>query len=750
MTIYYAHTGVVKYNIPAQTYDRHILNMFKKATVDSHILSPMLRKATLLAVLFHDFGKLDSDSQKILCLPDQVKDIKMINHVDAGVSWLIKEYNKTSDISYVYAAYLVHAHHIGLQNRDSLFELKIDKRMNQIIDVKDLFRDNKFNSIVNLTVKEHFDTTMDSLYAIQYSILKNEIDSTQILKFPNSAVSSMDLRFALSVLVDADHEDTSQHYGLPVFVDYDLRASDRLVKLNKEVSKVQTAAKKKGIKQEVIDSRSVLFNECSKVNLSNDSFFVCDAPTGKGKTFSLMNLALRLAAEKELKRVFFIIPFTNIISQSVKNYRKYTVLKNEDPIEVINEIHSKVEFQDWRLRKYSHLWSAPINISTSVQFFESLFSNRPSAIRKLKNFANSVIVFDEYHTSLPQHLWKVALYALKDISKKFNINFVFGSGTHVHYWDIFSDVNLLVKDVVSEKTFNDFKKFELERISFADIGVMNDDMHFYNQFDKIAVSNGKLIGSTIIVCNTVANAVYMTKYFNDTTNWKIFHMSSYLTPVDREAILKKIHASLKKKEKILLVATSVAECGLDFSFEVGFREYGAMMSTIQFGGRVNRNKEKTQAFVYEFKFSPQFLQSGTFSKHPGLVHSVIARNGVTVEADNCTMVITNEIQLKNKANLVANETLFNFSTMKNDFEVIPNLTVSVIINKDIINKIKNGDKVTPVQISRNSISVYRTKIDPIKGKWASFVETITNNGDDVLFWVGSYDKNMYGAYACEL
>jgi CRISPR/Cas system-associated endonuclease Cas3-HD len=213
MQQYYAHTGKSEFGIKAQLYDDHIRNMYNGGVNSTKILSPFLRKATLIAILFHDFGKLESTSQKVLCQDDQPKDTKLVNHVDAGVAWCIREYNKKKDASFIYAAYLVHAHHIGLKNRDDLFT-SIIKLFGSEIAVTEDFRDTKFNDIINNTVAAHNDAILDELYAIQYQLLKKEIDEALQLTYSKKDVKPVELRFALSVLVEEDHGDTSRHYSI--------------------------------------------------------------------------------------------------------------------------------------------------------------------------------------------------------------------------------------------------------------------------------------------------------------------------------------------------------------------------------------------------------------------------------------------------------------------------------------------------------------------------------------------------------
>ena len=78
---------------------------------------------------------------------------------------------------------------------------------------------------------------------------------------------------------------------------------------------------------------------------------------------------LNVAKTKKLRRIFVVLPFTNIIDQSVDIYRNL-VSTGESPEKAVAAHHHKAEFEDISSRVFSFLWNAPITVTTAVQFLK--------------------------------------------------------------------------------------------------------------------------------------------------------------------------------------------------------------------------------------------------------------------------------------------------------------------------------------------------------------------------------------------
>src|SRR5205085_9152995 len=124
-----------------------------------------------------------------------------------------------------------------------------------------------------------------------------------------------------------------------------------------------------------------------------------------------------------------------IIDQNASVIRDALCLENE-AAEVfehhsLSEISASTEYDEPRKAagtRRAENWDAPVIITTSVQFFESLFSNQPGRCRKLHNIAQSVVILDECQ-SLPPGLVAPTCGMLKQLATDLGCNVVLCTST---------------------------------------------------------------------------------------------------------------------------------------------------------------------------------------------------------------------------------------------------------------------------------------------------------------------------------
>ena len=122
-----------------------------------------------------------------------------------------------------------------------------------------------------------------------------------------------------------------------------------------------------------------------------------------------------------IHRIIYVVPYTSIIEQTADVFRE--ILGADQVLEhhsgVLYETGDHATAESISMAQATENWDIPVVVTTAVQFFESLYSNRPAACRKLHHLAKSVIVMDEaqmlpvdqvaiVHVSVPHTDWAIA------------------------------------------------------------------------------------------------------------------------------------------------------------------------------------------------------------------------------------------------------------------------------------------------------------------------------------------------------
>ncbi|HEY2157663.1 MAG TPA: CRISPR-associated endonuclease Cas3'', partial [Isosphaeraceae bacterium] len=242
-------------------------------------------------------------------------------------------------------------------------------------------------------------------------------------------------RMLFSTLIDADRLDTESFMDEEkgtVRARHSRRSApldDLLGKLDENLQVVAGQARGKiaGLAGEavaraeaVLDLRAQVLSACRMAAETAPGKFSLTVPTGGGKTLAALAFALTHAIRHGLRRVIVVIPFTSIIDQTARVYREaFGELGRRSVVEHHSNLDQRRE--SVRNRLASENWDAPVVVTTSVQFFESLFASRGTALRKLHNIARSVVVFDEVQT-LPHHLRAPIFDALNQLVDHYKVS----------------------------------------------------------------------------------------------------------------------------------------------------------------------------------------------------------------------------------------------------------------------------------------------------------------------------------------
>jgi CRISPR-associated endonuclease/helicase Cas3 len=540
-----------------------------------------------LAGLLHDLGKYGDAFQRRLHGKE--------HHID---HWSVGGYAALMRCKQqgVAAALAIQGHHLGLckGGEDSLREL----------DPKWLAERHPRG----LTLSER-DTELLLRRFEQDGLSLPDLDRS-IAEWQSKHASFMlDVRMLYSALVDADFLATEEHFEtVSRHPAPPLEPGKALAVLQRhldELGKTTLAA------ESVLRLRADLLDACLQAAEQPQRLYTLSAPTGSGKTLSMLAFALNHAVRHSLDRVIVVIPYLTIIDQTADIYRK--ILCPHFGESYVLEHHSlagtRKEDRDAArpgcdnedesvraARLASENWDAPIVVTTSVQFLESLFANRPSACRKLHRIARSIVLFDEVQT-LPAQLAVPTLAALSRLAERYGVTVVLSTATQPAFSHLHEKVRELCvsgwqpREIVPAE-LNLFDRARRTRVHWPTLG------------DQIPW--GELVGQlasheqVLCVVNVKRHAAQLINMLKDTGATPLFHLSTSMCPAHRKKVLTTVRALLAQGRPCRLVSTQCVEAGVDVDFPVVYRAWGPLEAIAQAAGRCNRNGNRQHGDVHVF------------------------------------------------------------------------------------------------------------------------------------------------------
>lgn len=330
--------------------------------------------------------------------------------------------------------------------------------------------------------------------------------------------------------------------------------------------------------------RTEILNHCIKMGEASKGLFTLTVPTGGGKTISSLAFALKHAKEHHMDRIIYVIPYTSIIEQNAKVFSDILGADN------VLENHCNLDYESSEELKPMQLaaenWDRTVIVTTNVQFFESLFSNKSSKCRKVHNIANSVIIFDEAQM-LPSDYLKPCISAMEQLLRYYRSSIVLCTATQPALKGLLSQ-EIAVRELCPrvEEQFEFFK-----RVSIKNLNKLSEDELAEKLMDEeqaLCILNTKKCAQRIYQ-NIKAEGVY--------------HLSTSMYPAHRKRALNEIRERLKKQKRCVVVSTSLVEAGVDLDFQTVYRQLAGVDSIIQAAGRCNREGRRpfSECFTYIFK-----------------------------------------------------------------------------------------------------------------------------------------------------
>lgn len=356
------------------------------------------------------------------------------------------------------------------------------------------------------------------------------------------------------------------------------------------------------------------------------NLFYIEAPTGGGKT----NLSLLATVELlklydgQYNKVYYVFPFTTLITQTYAYIREMLALDEDEII----ELHSRASFKEnmasddlygsEQLNYINNLFvHYPFCLLTHIHFFDILKTNEKEANYLLHRLANSIVVIDELQSYNPDH-WDKMIYFIRQYAEKFNIKFILMSAT-LPKLDKLKVIEEQVRGFIyllpdaKERYFNNpnfseriqfrFDLLERKALSLEELAAaVIDASKKYASYD---FGRAKPEGSVYTIVEFIykrsatafCDIINRHGYFD-----QVFVLSGTILEHRRKEIIRHLKEPSNRRKKVILITTQVVEAGVDIDMDIGYKDRSLIDSDEQLAGRINRNLNKAHCVLYLFNY----------------------------------------------------------------------------------------------------------------------------------------------------
>lgn len=376
--------------------------------------------------------------------------------------------------------------------------------------------------------------------------------------------------------------------------------------------------------------RSSLFIDTERELLQNldKQLYYLEAPTGAGKTYMSVNLALTLLKRKpELNKIVYVFPFNALVEQTKQALDRIfpEALRQAYPVQVVNSItpmvsakemtdqdkHAGTEelgFDFKAVLLQRQMLQYPVTLTSHVNFFNYLFGLGRESNLALTHLCNSVIILDEIQ-SYKNSIWKEIIHFLQSFAKLLNLKIIVMSAT-------LPNLDLLVGEesctcpLVPQRDlyfqhplFRNRVRLHFELLSRYKVITEDELLTEVQQQLVKRREQGKATRLLIEFISKGSARSFYRRLQAMNLEFPLFE----LTGDDSNLVRKKVLQQLGTNDNgefllpnAIVVATQVIEAGVDIDMDIGFKDIAILDGEEQFLGRLNRSclREDCHAFFF--------------------------------------------------------------------------------------------------------------------------------------------------------